>query len=82
MSCNPSPAGALGQLDEFIPIESLYARDRNHVKSKHLSVSWLSPAIRHRSIGEDDVAAAVLRGNPFDLVEKFVEEFYWRRYWK
>lgn len=61
MICEPSRTAALGQLDEFIPIAGLYARDRNHVKSKHPSVSRLAPAIRHRLISEDEVATAVLR---------------------
>jgi hypothetical protein len=82
MICNPSRTAALGQLDEFIPIAGLYARDRNHVKARHASVSRLSPAIRHRLISEDEVAAAVLRVHPFNRVEKFVQEVYWRRYWK
>jgi deoxyribodipyrimidine photo-lyase len=82
MICNPSRAAALGQLDEFTSIAPLYARDRNHVKPEHPSVSRLSPAIRHRLITEDEVAAAVLRVHPFARVEKFVQEVYWRRYWK
>ncbi|MCU0752540.1 MAG: hypothetical protein MUF86_11550 [Akkermansiaceae bacterium] len=82
MILNPSRTAALGQLDEFIPIAGLYARDRNHVKSGHPSVSRLSPAIRHRLIREEEVAAAVLRAHPFNRVEKFIQEVFWRRYWK
>ncbi len=59
-----------------------YARDRNHVKPGHRSVSRLGPAIRHRLITEDEVVAAVLGAHPFGRVEKFVQEVYWRRYWK
>jgi len=80
--CQPSRSAALGQLDEFLPIAGLYARDRNRVKSGHASVSRLSPAIRHRLISEEEVATAVLRNHPFTRVEKFVQEVYWRRYWK
>jgi deoxyribodipyrimidine photo-lyase len=82
MICPSSRAAALGQLDGFIPIAGLYARDRNHVKPGHPSVSRLSPAIRHRLITEEEVASAALRAHPFGRVEKFVQEVYWRRYWK
>jgi hypothetical protein len=82
MICTPSRAAALGQLAEFIPIAPLYTRDRNDVKPGHPSVSRLSPAIRHRLISEHEVAAEVLRAHPFARVEKFIQEVYWRRYWK
>ncbi|MBC8127348.1 MAG: DNA photolyase [Gloeobacteraceae cyanobacterium ES-bin-144] len=82
MICDPSRAAALGQLDGFIRVAGLYARDRNHVKSGHPSVSRLAPAIRHRLITEDEVVSAVLRVQPFGRVEKFIQEVYWRRYWK
>lgn len=82
MICPSSRAAALGQLGEFIPHAGLYARDRNHVKPGHPSVSRLSPAIRHRLITEQEVVSAVLRVHPFGRVEKFIQEVYWRRYWK
>ena len=31
---------------------------------------------------EQEVVAAVLRVHPFGQVEKFIQEVYWRRYWK
>ena len=73
---------ALTQLGGFIPLAALYARDRNHVKPGHASVSRLSPAIRHRLITEQEVVEAVLRNHPFGRVQKFIQEVYWRRYWK
>ena len=82
MICPASRAATLGQLDGFIPIAGLYARDRNHVKPGHPSVSRLAPAIRHRLITEAEVVAAVLRVHSFGRVEKFIQEVYWRRYWK
>jgi len=33
-------------------------------------------------ITEQEVVAAVLRVHPFGQVEKFIQEVYWRRYWK
>lgn len=82
MICDPSRSAALTQLDEFIRVAGLYARDRNHVKPSHPSVSRLAPAIRHRLITEEEVVSAVLRVHPFGRVEKFIQEVYWRRYWK
>ena len=82
MICEPTRTAALGHLEDFIHVAGLYARDRNHVKPGHLSVSRLSPAIRHRLITEEEVAQAVLRVHPFGRVEKFIQEVYWRRYWK
>jgi len=82
MICEPARSAALAQLDEFSRVAGLYARDRNRVKPNHPSVSRLSPAIRHRLISEEEVVSAVLSVQPFGRVEKFIQEVYWRRYWK
>ncbi len=82
MICPSSRAEALRQLEDFIPRAGLYARDRNHVKLGHAAVSRLSPAIRHRLLTEQEVASAALQAHSFGRVEKFVQEVYWRRYWK
>lgn len=82
MICDPSRSAALAQLDEFIGVAGLYARDRNHVKFGHPSVSRLAPAIRHRLITEEEVVSAVLCVHSFGRVEKWIQEVYWRRYWK
>jgi len=82
MICGSRRSDVLVQLEEFVRMAGSYARDRNHVKPGHPSVSRLGPAIRHRLITEDEVVAAVLQAHPFGRVEKFVQEVYWRRYWK
>jgi hypothetical protein len=82
MICPSSRAAALDQLAAFLPKAPLYARDRNHVHPGHPAVSRLSPAIRHRLVSEDEVAAAILGKHAAGRVEKFVQEVYWRRYWK
>jgi deoxyribodipyrimidine photo-lyase len=82
MICPATRDASLAQLREFIPIAGLYARDRNHVIPSHPSVSLLSPAIRHRLITEEEVVASVLSAHSFGRVEKFIQEVYWRRYWK
>lgn len=82
MICPSSRSEALAQLAAFLPKAPLYARDRNRVQPGHAAVSRLSPAIRHRLISEDEVAATVLGKHSPGRVEKFVQEVYWRRYWK
>ncbi len=73
---------ALARLAEFSQTASRYSRERNHVVSGHPNVSRLSPAIRHRLISEEEAARAVLERYAFSTVEKFLQEIYWRRYWK
>lgn len=82
MICSPKRADALRQLAEFIPAAARYGWDRNAVRPGHPAVSRLSPAIGHRLVSEDEAAAAVLAVQPLVKVEKFVQEIYWRRYWK
>ncbi len=77
-----SRAATLVKLDEFLPSAAHYARDRNHVLPGHPCVSRLSPAIRHRFISETEVVSSILRVHAFSRVEKFIQEVYWRRYWK
>lgn len=74
--------GALRRLNEFSSKASRYGRERNHVVPGHTNVSRLSPAIRHRLITETEVAETVLKRYAFSTVEKFIQEVYWRRYWK
>ena len=73
---------ALIRLDEFVPLSGRYSRDRNRVVPGHPSVSRLSPAIRHRLLSVEECVEAVLRRYAPSTVEKFVQELYWRRYWK
>ena len=73
---------AFEQLQAFIPRMNAYAEDRNFVLPGHANVSRLSPAIRHRLIAEDEVVSVALENYSFKAVEKFVQEVYWRYYWK
>lgn len=75
-------AAGLARLEAFIPRVRLYARDRNFVKPGHAGVSCLSPLLRHRLVLESEVADAAVAAHGFGRVEKFVQEVYWRRYWK
>ena len=45
-------------------------------------ISCLSPYITHRLISEYEVAKKVLSKHPYQNVEKFIQEIFWRVYWK
>jgi deoxyribodipyrimidine photo-lyase len=46
------------------------------------NISCLSPYITHRLISEFEVAKKVLKKYPYKKVEKYVQEIFWRVYWK
>jgi len=80
-----SREGALKQLDAFINSElANYSFKRNFdlgPKDKS-NVSCLSPYISHRLITEYEVAKTVLSKFPYQKVEKYIQEIFWRVYWK
>tara|TARA_A100001015_G_scaffold35862_1_gene39582 strand:- start:199 stop:1335 length:1137 start_codon:yes stop_codon:yes gene_type:complete len=80
-----SREGALRQLDTFIKDElANYSFKRNFdlgPKDKS-NVSCLSPYITHRLITEYEVAKIVLSKFPYQKVEKYIQEIFWRVYWK
>lgn len=67
---------------DFLPLLSHYGRDRNFVLLDHSNVSRLSPAIRCRLILEEELIHSALSKYSLARVEKFVQEVYWRSYWK
>ncbi|MCG6122073.1 MAG: deoxyribodipyrimidine photolyase [Microvirga sp.] len=81
----PSRAEALERLARFLPHAGRdYAATRNadHGPGRRENVSTLSPYIRRRLLTEEEVVAAVLRRHSFQAAEKFVQEAFWRTYWK
>ena len=80
-----SREGALKQLDAFINSElANYSFKRNidlGPKDKS-NVSCLSPYISHRLITEYEVAKTVLAMFPYQKVDKYIQEIFWRVYWK
>jgi len=46
------------------------------------NVSCLSPYITHRLITEYEVTKKVLNKHPHQKVEKYIQEIFWRVYWK
>ena len=80
----PTRIAGLEALDEFLPrAGSAYARDRNHDPGvSRRAVSGLSPYLRHRLVTEREVVGAVLERHTLGAAEKFVQEVFWRTYWK
>jgi len=81
----PTRTAGLERLARFIPRAGAdYARMRNHDlgAGQHAHVSTLSPWIRHRLLTEAEVLEAVLARHSLNAAEKFVQEVYWRTYWK
>jgi deoxyribodipyrimidine photo-lyase len=79
----PTRSEALARLQGFLPHAGRdYAARRNYDLPGHGGVSVLSPYIRHRLITEDEVLTAVLGRFALSSAEKFVQEVFWRTYWK
>jgi len=79
---DPTRAAGLARLKDFVPQAGAYARLRNFDLPGHPHVSRLSPWVRHRLVTEDEVVAAVLARYAPSTAEKFLQEVYWRIYWK
>jgi len=81
----PHRTAALEKLSAFLPVAArAYAAQRNYDRGpgRHTAVSTLSPYIRHRLITEPEVLEAVLGRHALGSSEKFVQEVFWRTYWK
>ncbi|GAA3331217.1 FAD-binding domain-containing protein [Curtobacterium citreum] len=80
----PTRAAGLDALRAFVPHAGAdYRRDRNHdTGPARTNVSGLSPYIRHRLVTEQEVVDAVLDRHSLHTAEKFVQEVFWRTYWK
>ena len=76
---------ALERLEDFLPrAGKTYAAMRNndYGPQNRSNVSTLSPWIRHRLILEEEVIATVLGRHSFSAAQKFVQEVFWRTYFK
>ena len=81
----PDRATGLARLSGFAPrAAKAYAARRNYDfgPGRHDSVSTLSPWIRHRLITEEEVLRATLARHSPASAEKFVQEVFWRGYFK
>lgn len=81
----PTRAAGLERLRAFLPhTGSHYARTRNSDfgPDERTNVSALSPFVRHRLVLETEIVAAVLERFAPSTAEKFVQEVFWRTYFK
>jgi deoxyribodipyrimidine photo-lyase len=81
----PTRTAALEHLARFLPhAGSDYAKSRNFDlgPGRHTHVSTLAPYIRHRLITEEEVITAVMGRHSLRTAEKFIQEVFWRTYWK
>ncbi|MFK7955190.1 MAG: FAD-binding domain-containing protein [Lysobacterales bacterium] len=79
-------AAGLARLASFIPkaADAHYARRRNFDMGPddRSNVSLLSPYISHRLVGEWEVVTAVVEAHGYAGAGKFIDEVFWRTYWK
>ena len=85
MKFHTSREKALESLEVFINKDIVnYSSKRNYdfgpIERKN--VSCLSPYISHRLINEYEISKKVLSKHPYSKVEKYIQEIYWRVYWK
>ena len=73
------------QLLSYLPkTGKYYEANRNYSEdiSNNNTTSLLSPFIRYRLISEEQVLGEVLKKYDLRECEKFIQEIYWRTYWK
>ena len=78
-------AAGLARMERFLPVAGRdYARDRNfdHGPQERGNVSELSPYLRHRLITERELLERVLSRHSLNSAEKFIQEVFWRGYFK
>ena len=72
--------------DRYLPkTGSYYNNKRNYsydYENNTNSTSLLSPYVRYRILSEEDIIRRVLNTHPFSKAEKYIQEIYWRTYWK
>ena len=85
MNFKSSRIEALEVLEHYIEKDiSIYTAQRNFDlgPQSRKNISCLSPYITHRLISEYEVAKKVLSKYPYQKIEKFIQEIFWRVYWK
>ncbi|MDA9895758.1 DNA photolyase-like protein [Amylibacter sp.] len=81
----PTRDAGLKRLKEFAPLASeIYSNKRNFDFSsiEENSVSALSPWIKHRLITEEEVIIEILKYHNQHSAMKFIQEVFWRGYFK
>ena len=78
-------ARALELLADFLPRAGRdYQNNRNLDQGRdgHSFVSRLSPYVRHRILSEEELISNVLTSHSRSAAFKFIQEIFWRTYWK
>ena len=78
-------ARALELLADFLPRAGRdYQNNRNLDRGRdgHSFVSRLSPYVRHRILSEEELISNVLTSHSRSAAFKFIQEIFWRTYWK
>ena len=81
----PTRAAGLQRIEEFAPrAGARYSTSRNFDfgPGRRANVSALSPYLRHRLVLEQELLEAVLQHHPLTGAGKFVDEVFWRAYFK
>ena len=80
----PTRDAALARLAEFAPhMGRDYAQHRNSdAGPDSRCVSGLSPHLRHRLVTESEVVGTAVAHHGATRAEKFIQEVFWRSYWK
>jgi len=76
---------AMNSLEDFVNNGTVnYSSKRNYDfgPNERENVSCLSPYISHRLLDEFEISKKVLSKHPYQKVEKYIQEIFWRVYWK
>tara|TARA_Y100001970_G_scaffold129760_1_gene159989 strand:+ start:2526 stop:3662 length:1137 start_codon:yes stop_codon:yes gene_type:complete len=76
---------ALKKLDNFINNEIVdynFKRNFDYGPNQRKNVSCLSPYVSHRLITEYEIVKKVLKKHLYQKVDKYIQEVFWRVYWK
>ena len=76
---------SLDILDQFIANNIRYYSSKRNFDfgpDNRSNVSLISPYISHRILTEYQVIKRVLRKKSYQSVEKFIQEVFWRLYWR
>ena len=80
-----SRLSAIARFEGMLPkLGKSYAANRNFDRGRglHNAVTTLSPWVRHRAVLEQEIVSKVLAAHGFLKAEKFIQEVFWRTYWK
>jgi deoxyribodipyrimidine photo-lyase len=82
---NASRSEALSRLEAFqSAMGRTYADGRNYDlgPDERSNISLLSPFVRSRLVLEEELVRSALAAHSYKAAEKFIQEVFWRAYWK